>query len=445
MSEDGEYVFSQMNSSGGQAWSEQYSYLMSHTETELMGEKKTMNALQALAKSSDGNVRKAVYEAQMANYPRIRDALAFSVNSIKAQVLSEAEMRGYDSPLEMTLARSRMKRETLDAMWSAIKESFPKFREYLKAKAKLLGYEKGLPWYDIYAPMGKAAPKQYTVEDAHKYLVEHFANFSSDMSKMMDRAFKEEWIDFYSRPGKSGGAFCYNLTWFGESRILTNFNGNFGAINTLAHELGHAFHGQQIKNNRPLNRAYVLPLAETASTFNEIFLLNDAIDNAEGEEKIALLDKQITDAMMIFPDMYTRYKLEDELFRRRKTEFVYAEEIVEMMTDIQKEVYGDAVDNDLLYPYVWCDKSHYYSSARSYYNFPYSFGGLFGRGLYAKYKEEGASFVAKYREMLKATSTMSVEDVALIAGIDLTDPIFWRKSMQTVYDSIDNFLELTAK
>ena len=445
MSSDGEYVFSQMAASGGLAWTEQYSYLMSHTEVDFRGEKKSMNALQAMAKSSDASVRKEVYEAQIANYPRISDALAYSVNNIKAQVLTETELRGFASPLDMTLSNWRLKRETLEAMWSAVKESFPKFREYLKTKARLLGYENGLPWYEIYAPIGKVTQKEYTPEDAHEYLAEHFKSFSSDMSEMMDRAFKEEWIDFYSRAGKSGGAFCYNLTWFGEARILTNFNGNFGAINTLAHELGHAFHGQQVKNNRPLNRAYGLPLAETASTFNEILLMNGAIAKSEGEEKIALLDKQITDSLMILPDMYVRYKTEDELIKRRKTQFVYAEEINKLMTDTQKEVYGNALDNNYLYPYVWCDKSHYYSSQRSYYNFPYTFGGLFGRGLYAKYLEMGESFVPKYRELLKATSTMSIEECALIMGIDLTSPEFWRKSLQTIYDSIDLFIEETKK
>lgn len=445
LSEDGEYVFSQMSLSGGQAWTEQYSYLMSHTDAEVFGQKKTMNALQPMVKHSNREERKAAYEAQIATYPKIRDSLAFSVNNIKMQVITEAEMRGYDSPLEMTLDRSRMKKETLDAMWTAVTESFPKFREYLKRKAKILGYENGLPWYDIYAPIGTASPKVYSPQDAHKYLVDCFAKFSPDMSEMMDRAFREEWIDFYPRTGKSGGAFCYNLTWFGEARILTNYNDNFGAINTLAHELGHAFHGQQTKLNRPLNRLSPLPLSETASTFNEIFLLNDAISRAEADDKLVLIDKQITDSLMILPDMYTRFKSEDILFERRKKSFVYAEEIMEIMTDLQKEVYGDAMDNECLYPYVWCDKSHYYSSQRSYYNFPYAFGGLFAWGLHAKYAEEGDAFVPKYREMLKETAVRTVEGAALVAEIDITDPDFWRKSIRTICDKIDLFIKLTDK
>jgi len=445
MDGDAEYAFSRLASAAGLAWAEQYSYLMSNTKFEVLGEKRSFNQLQTLAKSSDRNERIAAYEAQLAHYPAITDALAFSVNNIKLHVLTEAELRGYESPLEMTLAQTHIKRETVDAMWTAVIESFPKFREYLKHKAKLLGHKNGLPWYDIYQPVGNAVSKPYTVEEAHKYLVEHFASFSPDMSEMMDKAFKEDWIDFYSRPGKSGGAFCYGLTWFGEARILTNFAGNFGAVNTLAHELGHAFHSMQTKLNRPLNRLNPLPVSETASTFNEIFLMNDAIANAVGDDKIALLDKQITDALMILPDMYIRYRTEDELINRRRKGFVYADEINKLMTDTQKEVYGDALDNDYLYPYIWCDKSHYYSAKRTYYNYPYAFGGLFGRGLYAKYLEEGDSFVPKYREMLRQTPMKTVENAALVMGIDLSDVNFWRKSISTVCESIDLFIKETSK
>ena len=445
LGEDGANVFAKLNPSGGQAWSEQYSYLMSHTEADFLGVKKTLNALQPLIKSASKEERKAAYEAQLATYPIIKDALAFSMNGIKSQVITEAELRGFASPLEMTLDQYRLKKETLDAMWAAIIDSFPKFRQYLKHKAKLLGYENGLPWYEIYAPIGTANTKKYTPEDAHKYLVEHFSAFSSEMSEMIDRAFKEEWIDFLPRAGKSGGAFCYGLTWFGEARILTNFNGNFGALNTLAHELGHAFHSMQTKNNRQLNRANALPVSETASNFNELFLMNGAISRADGEDKISLIDKFITDSLMILPDMYTRYKSEDMIFELRKERFVYADEIDKILTDLQKEVYGDALDHDYLYPYVWCDKSHYYSSGRSYYNFPYSFGGLLARGLYAKYKKEGEAFIPKYKELLRTTPIKTVEEAALVADIDLTDPEFWKLGLENIYELIDTFIAETSK
>lgn len=443
MGEEAETLFARMSLSGGNAWSEQYTYLMSHTEAEVFGEKKTMNALLSMAKSTDARVRKAVYDAQLATYPRIADALAFSVNSIKAQVLTEAEARGYQSPLDMTLADAHVKKETIDAMWRAVKESFPAYREFLKRKAKLLGYENGLPWFEFCAPIVKSVGKKYTPEGAHRHLMECFGGFSDDMAEVMDRAFKEDWIDFYPRQGKTGGAFCYNLTWFGEARILTNYNDDFSGVNTLAHELGHAFHGQQTKKNRPLNRINPLPMAETASTFNEVFLLNDAISKAEGEEKLGLIDKQLTDSIFILPDMYIRFKTEDEMINRRKNGFLYADELNRLIVDTQKEVYGDAIDSKYTYPYLWCDKNHYYSAGRSYYNYPYTFGALFARGLYTKYLEEGNTFVEKYRTMLQSTPLMSVEDAAAVAGIDITDSDFWRRSLQIVYDGIELFKELT--
>ena len=345
----------------------------------------------------------------------------------------------------MTLEQSRMKKATLDAMFEAMREAMPAFRKYLRHKAELLGYENGLPWYEILAPMGKADSESFTVEDAHKYLVEHFATFAPDLAEMVDTAFKEEWIDFYPRAGKVGGAFCSNLPFVGQSRILTNFSGSFGSVVTLAHELGHAYHGQQIQSHRPLNTGYTMPVAETASNFNELIIVNDAIEKSEGEEKIRLIESQIQDSTQIIVDIYSRFLFEDEVIRRRKNTFLYADELEKIMTNAQKEAYGDGLDPDCLHPYMWCCKSHYYRAGLSYYNFPYAFGGLFSRGLYAKYLKEGEAFLPKYRELLRATTVDTVENVATIAGIDLTRPEFWRESLKTITDQINLFIKETSK
>ena len=151
-------------------------------------------------------------------------------------------------------------------MFTAMREYLPKFWEYLKAKAKYLGYEGGLPWYEMFAPVGKM-DSNYTAETARDTLVENFSHFSKELSDMMARAFAESWIDFYPHEGKVGGAFCANVTTEKQSRILTNFNGSFDSVVTLAHELGHAFHNKQIFENRILNQDYSMPVAETASTF----------------------------------------------------------------------------------------------------------------------------------------------------------------------------------
>ena len=445
MSDDAEDVFARMNISGGKAWGDLTSYLTSTLEVDYKGETVTLSYIRGLAESDDPEVRREAYEAEIASYKKVKDAIAFSLNSIKAQVNTEAELRGYENPLAMTLSHSRMQKATLDAMLEAMREYMPKFRQYLKHKAKLLGHENGLPWYDIFAPMGKAGSKVYTAEEAHTYLVDHFNSFAPDLADMVDEAFKNDWIDFYPRAGKAGGAFCSNLPFLKQSRILTNFSGSFGSVVTLAHELGHAYHGMLIQEHRPLNTGYTMPVAETASNFNELIIVNDAIAKSEGEEKIQLIESQLQDCAQIIVDIYSRFLFEDEVIRRRKNTFLFAKDLEEIMLNAQKEAFGDGLDPDYLHPYMWCCKSHYYSAGLSYYNFPYAFGGLFSRGLYAKYLEEGEAFLPKYRALLNATTVQDVESVAGIAGIDLTEPEFWRKSLQIIADKIDEFIAETSK
>ena len=445
LSDEAEDVFARMNISGGRAWGDLVAYLTANVAVDYKGEKTSLSAVRGLAESDDAEERKAAYEAELACYDKVRDSIAFALNSIKAQVNTEAELRGYENPLAMTLEQSRMKKETLEAMFAAMREAFPKFHAYLRHKARLLGYENGLPWYEILAPMGKADSKTYTVEEAHAYLVDHFSSFAPDLAEMVDTAFRDEWIDFYPRKGKVGGAFCSNLPFMKESRILTNFSGTFGSITTLAHELGHAYHGKQIEDHRPLNTGYTMPVAETASNFNELIIVNHAIANAEGEEKIRLIETQIQDMTQIIVDIYSRFLFEDEVIRRRKNTFLFADDLEKIMTDAQKEAFGDGLDPAHLHPYMWWCKSHYYRAGLSYYNFPYAFGGLFSRGLYAKYLEEGEAFLPKYRALLKATTVDTVENVAGIAGIDLTEPDFWRKSLATITEAIDLFIAETSK
>ncbi|MBO5110580.1 MAG: M3 family oligoendopeptidase [Clostridia bacterium] len=445
LSDEAEVVFARMNISGGRAWGDLVSHLTANVEVDYKDGITSLSAIRGLADSDSAEERKAAYEAELACYGKIKDSIAYALNSIKAQVNLEAELRGYENPLAMTLERSRMKKETLDAMLEAMREAMPKFREYLKHKAKLLGYENGLPWYEILAPMGHADSTTYTVEEAHRYLVERFATFAPDMADMVDQAFREEWIDFYPRKGKVGGAFCSNQPFLGQSRILTNFSGTFGSVVTLAHELGHAYHGKQIESHRPLNMDYSMPVAETASNFNELIVVNNAIENATGEAKIQLLESQIQDLTQIIVDIYSRFLFEDEVIRQRKNTFLFADDLCKIMLDAQKQAFGDGLDPDCLHPYMWCCKSHYYRAGLSYYNFPYAFGGLFSRGLYAKYLEEGEAFLPKYRALLKATTVDTVEHVAGIAGIDLTDPDFWRRSLATVTEQIDLFIAETQK
>lgn len=442
LSDDVEDVIARLNISAGSAWSNMQSYLTSVLEVDYRGETITIPQVRNLAYSEDPLVRRDAYEAELKAYEKIKDAVSYSLNNIKTQVNTISDLRGYESPLAQTLVQSNMKRETLEAMLEAMREYMPVFHRYLKHKAKLLGHKKGLPWYDLFAPMGESESK-FTVEEARDYLVKHFRGFSNDLADMVDQAFEEEWIDFFPRKGKVGGAFCSNMPYVKQSRILTNFSGTLSDVVTLAHELGHAYHGLNIEEHLPLNTDYSMPVAETASTFNESLIMEAAIKDASGKEKMALLESQLQDITQIMCDIYSRYLFETEVFEKSKTGFLFPDELNEIMLKAQKTAYGDGLDHEYLHPYMWVVKGHYYSEGLSFYNFPYAFGGLFARGLFEKYKKEGGEFLAKYKGLLKATTVSTVEDCAREAEINLEDPEFWRTSLKAIEGLVDEFTKLS--
>ena len=440
MGGEAEAVMAKMGMSGGSAWGKLQSYLTSTVPVSYRGTTTNLSAIRNLAYDPDPQVRKDAYEAEIACYEAIKEPVAHALNAIKLETISQCQLRGYESPLDRTLLNSDMKRETLDAMLGAMDEYLPKFWQYLKAKAKALGHENGLPWYDLFAPLGEASTT-FTTEDARDYLVKQFSTFDEQLTKMVARAFDEAWIDFYPRDGKRGGAFCSSIRTIGQSRILTNFDGMFTDVVTLAHELGHAFHNQCIRDHRPLNHGYSMPLAETASTFNECVVMNAAIESAANrDERIALIESQLQDTTQIICDIYSRYRFETMVFANREQKFMNADALCDFMKEAQKQSYGDGLDHDCLHPFMWVCKSHYYGP--TFYNFPYAFGGLFARGLYAQYVKEGPSFVGKYKKLLYTTTVATAEDVAKVADIDLTDKDFWRGALQTIADQIDLLCQL---
>ena len=425
------------------AWADMHQHLTSTVAVTYRGETTNLSAIRNLAYSDDAAVRKDAYEAELACYDAIKDPVAFALNSLKLKTITMAQLRGYESPLDMVLQNCDMRRETLDAMFAAMDEYLPRFWQYLRAKGRLLGHENGLPWYDLFAPVGKSS-RTFTTQQARDYLVELFSRFDEAESRMIARAFDNAWIDFFPRDGKAGGAFCAGVEWLGESRILTNFDGQMGDVVTLAHELGHAFHNENIRVHRPLNRDYSMPVAETASTFNECVVMASAIgDAADDAERMALIESQLSDATQVICDIYSRFRFEREVFQRREREFLNADALCDIMLRAQKASYGDGLDENILHPYMWVCKSHYYGS--TYYNFPYAFGALFARGLYAQYEKEGAAFVPKYKKLLYTTTVASAEDTAKVAGIDLTDKNFWRGALDIIARQIDLFCELARK
>ena len=442
LSDELEDVIAKFSISGGDGWEQLFEAMTSGVEGEFKGEKVTLSEIRNMAYDSDAAVRKEAYETELKMYDTIKEPIAFALNNIKQQVLTETSLRGFESPLAQTLEASRMSRKTLDALLEAIREYLPQFRAYLKHKASLLGHENGLPFYDLFAPIGESS-RRFTIEESKEFLLENFKGFSEDLAQMTKEAYENNYIDFLPRKGKVGGAFCSNLPFIKQSRILTNFSGSLSDVVTIAHELGHAYHGLHIENHRVLNQEYSMPVAETASTFNENIVMNTVISEASDAEKVALLESQLQDTTQIIVDIYSRYLFESAVFENREKSFMFSKDLEQLMLDAQKEAYGDGLDPDAMHPYMWACKPHYYSSGLSFYNFPYAFGGLFSKGLYAIYQEQPEGFVEKYQELLRATTVTSAEDTAKVLGVDVEDSAFWKKALAQVADNIEQFIALT--
>ena len=434
-----------MQMTGGEAWSQLSDQIMAThmVEMEIDGEKQSLplSTVRGMATSPEATVRRRAYEAELASYPRIELAMAACLNGIKGEALTLCELQHYDTVLDTALDAAKIDRQTLDAMLTAMRESLPTFRRYFRAKARHLGHEGGLPFYDLFAPIG-AAGKTYTLEEARQLLVQVFGQFSEKMSRFIDRAFEEHWIDAFPYEGKQGGAFCAGVHPLGISYVLANFEGSLDSVSTLAHELGHAYHGDCVKHLSILNADYPMTLAETASIFNETMLVAKLQEGANPQERLMLLDQQIGNAAQVVVDILSRFLFESEVIERRKDHTMLPDELKEIMLDAQKQTYGDGLDENVLHPYMWACKTHYYSANLHFYNFPYAFGLLFGLGVYERYLEKGEAFLPEYDALLAATGLGDVKDVAARVGIDVTDVNFWRKSLSVVEKMIDEMEKL---
>lgn len=430
-----------MQLSGGEAFSQLRDKLDATLLVDYDGKQIPLSAVRALAYDGDADTRRRAYEAELASYKKIELPMSFCLNNLKAEGETMAALKGYKGVLDMALAHSRMDEKTLEAMWTAIREALPELREYFKAKGRLLGHENGLPFYDLFAPVGQST-RTYTVEEARALLLDLFGKFCPEMGEMMRTAFDEGWIDMYPREGKSGGAFCSGYYAKNISRVMTNFAGSASDVSTLAHELGHAFNNRMLHHKPIMMTETPMPLAETASTFNETLLIAQLLKSATPEEELTLLDSCLTEQTQTMVDIYSRFLFEQKVVAAQADHALDVDELKETMLWAQEQSYGDGLDPEYRHPYMWACKSHYYSTGVHFYNFPYAFGGLFARGLYARYEKEGEAFVPVYCDLLSRFGSDTIANVTASVGIDVTTPDFWREAVESVLVQVRRFVEL---
>ena len=447
MSPAEEELAAELNLSAGSAWSRLYGDLTSQISVSFVRkdgeaeENLPISVIRALATDPDGDVRRRAYEAELAAWEKNALPLAAAMNAIKNESNALAKRRGWGSPLDSALFNNHIDRATLDAMLSAARKSFPDFRRYLRAKAKLIRGAERLPFFDLFAPVGTSS-RTWQWNEAERFVAEQFGAYSEKLQVYAERAFRENWIDAEPRPGKRDGAFCMGLR-ADESRIMQNYRPAFGGVSTLAHELGHGYHNLCLAQRTPLQRGTPMTLAETASIFCETIIRQAALETGDVADQMAILEASLQGACQVVVDITSRFLFEQRVLEAREQRELSIDEFSALMRDAQLETYGDGLDENFLHPYMWAAKGHYYSS--TFYNFPYMFGLLFGLGLYAQYQADSNAFRARYDELLSLTGMDDAAGLAARFGFDLREESFWNASFDTIRADIARFETLAQK
>ena len=441
MSPEQEDLAAELALTGGSSWYRLFNNFTSQitVNIERDGEmqKMPLTAAQNLAYDPDRAVRAQAHQAVLATLAEAAVPVAACLNSLKGETLALTQRRGWENPLDMVLFQNAIDRPTLDAMMNATRKSFPDFQRYLKARAKALGLPK-MAWYDRLVPLGQGE-QSWAYQDATEFVLTQFGTYSEKMRGLAERAFKENWIDAEPRDGKRGGAFCMGLR-DEESRILTNFEPGFSGVSTLAHELGHAYHNMCLAQRTPLLRDTPMTLAETASTFCQKIVENAALATAVPQDQLIILDGLLEYAARVVLGASSNFMFEEKLFEKRKERELSVEELCALDEETQLASLGDALEDGSLHPYRWAYVPHYYGS--TFYNFSYTFGLLFGLGLYAQYQAEPEPFKAGYDELLSMTGMGNAADLAARFGIDIRTPDFWEASLDVLRADVDKFEQL---
>ncbi|MGC8968284.1 MAG: M3 family oligoendopeptidase [Thermus sp.] len=428
MPEGEEVLAAELSLSGRQAWDKLHESLTSQVTAVVDGEEMPITKVRNLYLHPEEEVRKKAYEAELKAWEAHEVPLAFALNGVKGEASVLNRRRGYRDDLEPTLFQNRITRKALQAMQAAVRESLPLFRRYFLLKAKALGKER-LDWWDLFAPLGQG--RRWTLEEARDFLVAKLAALVPGAAQVAEEAFRERWMDLLPRKGKVGGAYCM-ARGGGKSLILANYEESFESVSTLAHELGHAYHNFALKEVPASLRRIPMTLAETASIMNETLVVEAALKEASPEEGLLILDAYLQGAAQVVVDIHSRFLFESWVFQRRKARELSPREFKELMVRAQDEAYGEALATR--HPYMWAVKGHYYGA--DFYNYPYTFGLLFGLAVYQEAKED-PGFAGRYEALLAESGRYRAKELALRFGFDLESVDFWGKGLQVLAEKVE--------
>lgn len=447
LSPDREALVSDLAVDGYHAWGELYSNVSGAIRIpfERDGKEVSLSVSQAqnlISELRDLEERARLFERFEAAWAEEAEVLASALNHLAGFRLTTYRHRGWRSVLEEPLEINRIQPEALDAMWQAVDDAGGLLAQYLERKAELLGVER-LRFWEVDAPVGKLS-RTVEFDEAAELIVDRFSSLSPEMGAFARRAFEEAWIEAEDRAQKRAGGFCTWLPESGQSRVFLTFDRSINRAETIAHELGHAFHHQAFNGVPYLCSDYPMALAETASTLAEQ-LLTDAFLSAASsdDERLLLLDAQAQRVVTFFMNIRARFLFELDFYREREQGIVPAERLNELMTEAQKRAYRGCLG--AYHPLFWASKLHFYLTGAPFYNFPYTFGFLFSQGIYEWALSEPKAFQNRYVELLRDTGVMPVAELARKHfGADVAGPDFWRRAVERAVAPVKAFLAQTA-
>ena len=413
-------------------------------KVEVDGEVKelTRGELMNLVLRPDPDIRAAAYQELYRVYGEDGPILGQMYQAVVQDWHNEGvDMRGYASPLSVRNLANDIPDEVVNTLLDVAKQNAPLFQRFFKMKAGLLGIDK-LRRYDIYAPVA-SSDKKYSYDEAVKMVQEAFKGFDPKIADLAQRIYDEDHIDSEVRKGKRGGAFCSSGDPELTPWVLVNYDGSARDVSTLAHELGHAIHAMLAERHNVFTTHATLPLAETASTFAEMVLIDHMLANETDEDvRRDILFAQVDDNYATI-----MRQIFFALFEREAHEMVNDGASVDDLSDAYmknlEEQFGDAVELADEFRWEWVSIPHIYQVP--FYVYAYAFGQLLVLALYQQFKAEGDAFKARYIELLSTGGSKSPDDILKKAGVDMRDPKFWQGGFDVLEGMIAELEKMTAK
>jgi oligoendopeptidase F len=453
MTAEKEILAADLGVDGIQAWGRLYDTVSAKLEFDMAYPdgrrvRLPMSQRRSLMDDPDRRLRQAAFEGGNTAWQSVEDTAAAALNAIGGTRLTLNRHRGVGHFLDIALFQAAIGRKTLDAMFEALRANLEIPRRILQLKAETMTRQ-SLAWFDLGAPMDLPDQEKLSWDKARSTVANSFSRAYPALGRFFDKqVVGKNWVDWEPRLGKRPGGFCSSSMLNKESRIFMTFNESLGDMLTLAHESGHAYHAAMMRDVRPYARGYPMTLAETASTFGENVLMNGILDDpsVSDTEKARILDIEIGHGAIYLLDIPVRYEFEKSFYEERAQGPLSVSRLKELMVATQRRIIGDILEPGGEDPFFWASKLHFYITGITFYNFPYTFGYLLSRGLYAMFKTEGDSFLPKYEDFLRRAASDSAETVVRqTVGRDIGKTEFWIDAIRSLEEPLGQLQALLAK